>query len=300
MSGGSEGGERSSNKGSEQEPEERTDGWMNTYADMVTLLMTFFVLMFAISNVDAQKVALVFAGMSRDGLSLTQYNLIMDMYAPGGDGGEMPIIGGGWEDDKNQEEEPPDEGSEGDGTNPELDELYNRINSYIELSGLTDSMLLHYDGDMLLVTLANDIWFQSGSADVLEPMRESAAILGHLLADTQNPDRPFEIIVEGHTDNVPVVTPRYPDNWWLGSARANSFLRLLIDESGLSIDYFTARTYGETRPIGDNTTAAGRQMNRRVEIKITVLRESEAKPVLKTNDNASLLYDSYYDFPMAG
>ena len=289
MSGNGEGGGERSSRESEQEPEEKTDGWMATYADMVTLLMTFFVLMFAISNVDAQKVALVFAGMSRDGLSLTQYNLIMDLYGPGGDDGDLPVIGGENWNNEEQPEEPPGDDGEGDGTNPELDELYNRISSYIELSGLGNSMLLHYDGDMLLVTLANDIWFQSGSAEVLEPMRESGAVLARLLADTQNDEKPFEVIVEGHTDNVPVNTARYPDNWYLSGERALNFLRILIDESGLPEEIFSSRAYGEKRPIADNTTAAGRQMNRRVEIKITVLRESESRPVVKTSDAEDLL-----------
>ena len=275
MSGGGDGGGDRSGKSGEQEAEERTDGWMATYADMVTLLMTFFVLMFAISNVDSQKVALMFAGMSREGLSVQQFDLIMDLYGPGGDGGDMPVISGVWGAEEEDEDEPPDPTTgEGDQTNPELLALYERIDNYIAQSGLGGSMLLHYSGDMLLVTLANDIWFQSGRADVQEPMRESGAVLARLLADTQNDERPFEIIVEGHTDNVPVNTVRYPDNWYLSFDRAMNFMRLLIDESGLSMDYFSARAYGETHPIGDNSTTEGKQLNRRVEIKITVLRES--------------------------
>jgi len=277
MAGEDGGGDRSGRSGGGEEPEERTDGWMATYADMVTLLMTFFVLMFAISNVDAQKVALMFAGLSRDGLSVEKFESIMHDFGPGGEvTGEMPVIGAWWQEEETDPNEP-DPGDPGDLGNPELDELYRHMNNYIGELGLGDVISLNYDGDLLLVTLSSDILFRSGSADIQPAMREVGEILAHLLAETQNDDKPFEIIVSGHTDNVPMYTTQFPSNWWLSVGRAVNFMELLISESGLAMDFFSARGFGETQPVADNNTDVGKQANRRVTVHITMLRAEEVK-----------------------
>jgi chemotaxis protein MotB len=238
---------------------------MATYADMVTLLMTFFVLMFAISNVDSQKASLLFAALSRDGLNAEAWAEIMyqsdvtpadDWYAD-----RFPLPG--------IPDPDPDAG------NPELDDLFMRISMFIHSSGLGDDIALEYDGDLLLMTVANDILFTPGSAVLLEPMRESGAFLARILAETQNDENPFEIIVTGHTDNVPIATLRYPSNWYLSMDRATNFLSLLLRESGLDAGYFSVRGFGEERPVGDNDTPEGRQANRRVEVQVTMLREAE-------------------------
>ena len=238
----------------EGEQEERTDLWMATYSDMVTLLLTFFVLMFAISNVDQAKFALVAAGMSQGGLSAEKFGTIMDMF------GNQGFV-------QNPEEDP------GQLHSDELEQLYSRIIDVIESSGLGDSVTLVYNGEYILLTLANDIWFSSGSADVTSHMVENAGTLARLLAETQSADRPFEVVVAGHTDNIPISSSRYPSNWELSVARATNVLRILIRESGLDPAYFTVRGCGEERPLGDNNTPEGRQLNRRVEVLISTLRQ---------------------------
>ena len=256
--------------GGEAEPEERTDGWMTTYADMVTLLMTFFVLMFAISNVDTQKGMLFFGGMSRGGLSAEEYAAIVERFGPSGEDdpfGEdyphpyspTPTPGGG------------DEGAaEG---NQALTDLANVIQGYIYDKGLSDKISLEFTGEYLLLTLASDIWFISGSADMTPEMRERSAELGSLLNAAYSEDRPFEIVVAGHTDNVPVNTARWPSNWHVSSARAVNFLELLIAASGIPAQSFYSRACGEERPIASNDTEEGRQMNRRVEVMISLERD---------------------------
>jgi len=281
MAGGDDGGDRSGRNDGGEEPEERTDGWMATYADMVTLLMTFFVLMFAISNVDSQKVALMFAGLSRDGLSAEKFEAIIHEYAPGGEPtGELPVID--WYLPEDSKPSSPDPGEAG---NPELDDLYGRMSNYITEMGLDDRVFLNYDGDLLLMTLSSDILFRSGSADIEPAMRDIGVVLAHLLADTQNDDKPFEIIVSGHTDNVRMNTVQFPSNWWLSVGRAVNFMELLISESGLGMDFFSARGFGETQPTDSNDTPEGRQANRRVTVHITMLRAEEVKKVTTHSDN---------------
>ena len=268
MAGEDKGDDRGAGRGGGgEEPEERTDLWMTTYADMVTLLMTFFVLMFAISNVDASKASLLFAALSRDGLTAEQFMELQPDHLPDDDYERFPTT-------SSPSASPPG-GSDTDGFfgNEELEALANLIEEYITENGLGDRISLTFDGDFLLLTLANDIWFVSGSADITPRMREIAAELAQLLASTFSADNPFEIVVEGHTDNVPINTARYPSNWHVSKDRATNFLEILYLESGIDPAYFYAKACGEYRPIASNSTSEGRQMNRRVEIKISLERQ---------------------------
>jgi len=262
-SGGSSGGEA--------EPEERTDGWMTTYSDMVTLLMTFFVLMFAISNVDTQKGLLFFGGMSRGGLSAEEYADIVERFGPSG---EDDPFGDLYPYPYPSPSPGPDEpgGGEEEG-NKALTELAGIIEDYINNKGLGDRIALQFTGEYLLLTLASDIWFISGSADITAEMSARAEELGELISAAFSPDRPFEIIVAGHTDNVPINTVRFPSNWHVSVARAVNFLQYLQPASGLDGQFFSARGCGEERPIADNDTEEGRQSNRRVEVMISLERE---------------------------
>ena len=258
------GGENRSSGGGGEEPEERTDGWMTTYADMVTLLMTFFVLMFAISNVDAKKAMLFFAGLSADGLSTAQFEQITEMFNPGDDPDEWYYPSPTKAPDK-----------DGEGSNAELVALYDLMGAYILDSGIGADIQLEFNGEFLLMTLRNDILFESGRAVVLPEMRYIAEVIARLLAGTHNPDNPFEIVVTGHTDNVPINTVEFPSNWHVSVRRAVNFAEILITESGIDPYFFQARGASEFHPIDTNSTAEGRQHNRRVEVMVTVLREDE-------------------------
>jgi len=259
-------------KSSAEEPEERTDGWMTTYSDMVTLLMTFFVLMFAISNVDNQKAMLFFAGMSRDGLSAAEFDRIVEMFNPGDDMGEIyfPNVDIWYDGTSN------DEDLLGDPGNEALTNLYQEMHAYIQLAGLSEHIQLQFNGEFLLMTLRDDILFELGRAEVLPDMRYVAAYIAELISGTHNPANPFEIVVTGHTDNLPIATAEFPSNWDLSVRRAVNLMRILIQESGIDPYFFQARGASEYRPIDTNDTAEGRRRNRRVEVMVTVLRESDA------------------------
>ena len=271
MANDDKGAERGGSKSGAEEPDERTDGWMATYADMVTLLMTFFVLMFAISNVDTQKAALLFAALSRDGLTPELFLELQPEITPDDPWAELfPSH----TDDPRDTPEPSDPTDEPGGDiaiigNEELEALATLIADYINENGLGDRISLMFDGEFLLLTLVNDIWFVSVSADVTAPMKENAIVIAGLLADTFNDDNPFVIVVEGHTDNRPINTARFPSNWHVSVFRAVNFMDLLRIHSGIDPYHFQARGCGENHPIATNDTAEGRQLNRRVEVKIS-------------------------------
>jgi len=116
------------------------------------------------------------------------------------------------------------------------------------------------DGRMVLA-LASDVLFSSGSADLspdgLATINEVASVLLTI------PDRKFQI--EGHTDNVPIRTTRFPSNWYLGAARAITIVNTMV-AAGMSPAHLSAASYGEIKPVATNDSEQGRAANRRIEI----------------------------------
>jgi chemotaxis protein MotB len=112
----------------------------------------------------------------------------------------------------------------------------------------------------IVVTLSNDTAFMSGSADIKDKM---AAALDNLVETLKK--NPGRIVIEGHTDNVPVSGGGYKSNWELSTARAASVLSLFLQQ-GLDPNRFIIAGYGEYRPLASNATDEGRAKNRRVEI----------------------------------
>lgn len=124
-------------------------------------------------------------------------------------------------------------------------------------------VLLELAGRGLVITMANDILFDSGKAKL---KKEAYPVLKKVAAVIKEtvPDR--DVGVEGHTDNVPIKHSGWKSNWELSTARAMSVLHYLIDDCGISPKKLSAIGYGEFRPIDSNDTKAGRAKNRRVEI----------------------------------
>ena len=271
-------------KNKKQQEEESSDSgsWLNTYADMVTLLMTFFVLMFAISNVDAQKFALLAKGLSRDGITAEQFIEIQKEFEMQGQGEPDP--------DEIEYPSPDDDEATASSSLAEtlaehLEDLFNIINQYIERNGLSDSISLTHNGDHLMLVLTNDAWFDSGRADIKPDVLETAHVIARILRDTQMTDNPYEVVVEGHTDNVPQYSAQFRNNWALGFGRAYNFLDILVEESGLDPSNFNARSSGEWHPIADNETPEGRQKNRRVEVMISHLKQLTQSDDIYHSDN---------------
>ena len=124
-------------------------------------------------------------------------------------------------------------------------------------------ILLERTSRGLIITMANDILFDSGKAklkrDAYPVLLKIATVLNENV-----PDR--DIGVEGHTDNVPIMRSGWKSNWELSSARATNVLHYLIDECGVRPERLSAIGYGEFRPIDSNETKKGKAKNRRVEI----------------------------------
>ena len=117
----------------------------------------------------------------------------------------------------------------------------------------------------LQITLPDEVLFATGSADL---KRDGQAILKELVGALE--EVPYQILVIGHTDNVPIgpeLAKRYPTNWELAGARAASVVRLMASE-GIPADQLLAISMGDTRPIADNATPEGRELNRRIDVRL--------------------------------
>lgn len=153
-------------------------------------------------------------------------------------------------------------------------------------------VLLELAGRGLVITMANDILFDSGKAKL---KRESHSVLKKVASVIKEKLPDSNIGVEGHTDNVPIKYSGWKSNWELSAARATSVLHYLIDKCGLKPENLSAIGYGEYKPIDTNDTKVGRAKNRRVEIVILpreITKKSYEESQAKISEEARLEEES--------
>lgn len=262
------------------------DRWMITYADLITLLLIFFVVMYAMSRIDVEKYEVVTQSLQ---LTFKSGNSLLDKGTgvlgsedrydynnpPDGQGAEDglgPESGGG--DGSSNVPPAPDEDqplTERElafrEQEQELATLMGRIESYIQDNQLEDQIKVTDLPKGISITLSDQFLFDTGKADLKSGSEETLTRLASLFKDLET-----VISIEGHTDNEPIgPASSFEDNWELSGARALSVLRFFLEKEQLDPQDFQYAGYADTRPAADNTTSAGRQKNRRVEI--TVLRQ---------------------------
>ncbi len=132
----------------------------------------------------------------------------------------------------------------------------------MQAGGLAGLVQVHSNERKVKLVLTEGVLFASGRADLKEPARQ---VLMPIAAELKK--IPNDVIIEGHTDNVPIKGGKYSSNWELSMARAYSVLQFM-QEQGLSPKHLAGIGYGENRPIGDNVTVEGRARNRRIEISL--------------------------------
>jgi chemotaxis protein MotB len=139
----------------------------------------------------------------------------------------------------------------------------------------------------LLISLSSAGFFQSGSALPIASSLPALNKIGHAIATT-----PYDVRIEGHTDDVPIHNARYADNWELSTARATELTRLFIEEDSLVPVRLSAAGYAQYHPIASNLSEAGRSRNRRVDIIVLPTREPpamEERIVTRSNSEISTL-----------
>lgn len=256
--------------------------WLNTFADLMNLLLCFFVLLFASSNVDEakfndiaasfQSTFSIFSAGSQaigDGLlisnGVSQLNEL-DKY--------VNSTGAMAENDADAEEFD-EEQSEEDKGRAELEsveamklaaseELAEQIEEALDENNIADKVDVDFNSQYVQLTLKGAILFKPGSADLLDSVVPVMSKVGMILERYAK----FVVEIEGHTDNVPQNSKQYKNNDELSAARALSVFYFLLDNTSLNPANIKHSGRGEYVPIADNSTSEGRDRNRRVEIKI--------------------------------
>ncbi len=226
--------------------------WMGTYGDMVTLLLCFFVLMFATSTVDAGKFNQIAASFAKNQIVIMPAQTNGMLEAMGNGIIQMPQVNG--ESDKEYEQE----------GQQELEQMAEKFKTYFAQNNLQDKIEVEQNDRFITINFKDGLLFESGSAD-LKP--EAITVLGQIANELlKYPDN--HIKIEGHTDNRPINTARYPNNWYLSAARAISVATYFTDQKHFPPDRISTEGYGEYKPKVPNDTPENRAINRRVEIKV--------------------------------
>lgn len=238
--------------------------WLDTYADTITLLMTFFVLLYSMSSVDAKKfesiasaLNSVLTGQSAD--SILQY----DVYQ-----GNAPIIGQEANSGENNSEgKDQDDVNKGNG-NSDSETTYDQVSKFVQANDLSSLVSIKSDDRGVIIQIKDSILFEVGQAELKQ---DSAGMLDKINALIST--LPNNIIVEGHTDSTPINTSQYPSNWELSGARAARVVRFFVDEKGQNSSRFKAQGLADTEPIAANDSDEHKALNRRVNILIVANNE---------------------------
>lgn len=142
--------------------------------------------------------------------------------------------------------------------------LQEKVNSYIQQKKMTTKLQTSLTDEGLLISIRDNVLFNSGSAEIRAEDIKTASEIADLLIM----DPPRNIIISGHTDNVPIRNSRYESNWELSVMRAVNFMKIILDNDKLDPRWFSAKGFGEFQPLASNNDPNGRAKNRRVEILI--------------------------------
>ena len=253
--------------------------WLVSYADFITLLFAFFVVMFAASNADNDKTGKVAKAVQ---VAFTE----LSIFAPSGkvfplyDEGGLPqnsinIIGNTHSAFAETQFVSTDGQGQSDGQYT-IEKVKERLETMLGDQIEGGQVRLSVDSRGLTVSLAEAGFFSPGSATIQsEALPMVRGIAEKLL------ELPYNVRVEGHTDNIPIKTAKFPSNWELSTSRATNVLQYLIAEGELPPSRLSAVGYGEYRPVALNSTREGRSLNRRVDVVVlsTIAEELEPKSI---------------------
>lgn len=257
-----------------EEPPKGSPAWMNTFSDLMNLLLCFFVLLFSMSTVDAQKFELIASSFSQsfsifsagataigDGLlisnGVSQLNELDDYV------NSMGKVADGDTDNETKYIEQMTEALDAEKLK-KSEELAEKIEEAMEEQELAREVDMEVTSQYVQLSLKGALLFDSGSAQLKEealPVMDKLGLILERYADSV-------IEIEGHTDNVPISSARFANNNELSSARALSVFDYFVGTTSLDPAMIKHSGRGEYVPIADNSTPEGRAKNRRVEIRI--------------------------------
>jgi chemotaxis protein MotB len=232
-------GRNSTRKRKKPSIHDNNERWLLTYADLITLLLAFFIVMYSMSRIDAKKFGAMSNALSG---ALSGRDLVLReqaMFSVLDETGRGPLDVG------------------------DLRLIESKIKEQVQTSNLGESVSTQVTDRGLVIHIMEGALFEEAKAD----LTVSAMAVLRTVAE-QVKSIPNQVRVEGHTDPRPISTPKFPSNWELSTARATSVLRFLVDSTGVAPDRISALGFGEFRPIAPNDTPENMAQNRRVDIVI--------------------------------
>lgn len=263
-----------------EEPEKIEAGWMNTFADLMNLLLCFFVLLFSMSTVDADKYEQL----------VTSFSERINIFDGGGDAvGEGAFVSSGtsqkismeqfFNEFENTGQDPQSQDDSSEITEEEkfkkkmaeeqrerTEELYEEVTGKAEKEDIQDLINVSVDDSFqyVQISLNGAILFDSGSDEIKSSAMEILSKVGDILKSYDD----HNIKIEGHTDNVKISNGKFESNMWLSTARATRVFEYFTSKKKMDPTTLEATGRSEYDPVGNNNTEKGRARNRRVEIKI--------------------------------
>ncbi|MEZ0536306.1 OmpA family protein [Caldicellulosiruptoraceae bacterium PP1] len=242
-----------SRKRREEAEVENNERWLITYADLITLLLVFFIVLYSMSKLDMVKYR-NFTESLTSVLKGTAYVFdntgpsILEGLSGKNVSGKNSEVGGNTKNKELTEQQ-------------KIDNIQKQVLQLIKEHGIEGKVLVVQESKGLSIML-KDVLFDSGSANLTpeakEVIHEIAKILEKVPENT--------IRIEGHTDNRPIHNKYFYSNWELSTARATSVLREILNTTKINPERFSVVGYGEYKPIASNLTEQGRSLNRRVTI----------------------------------
>ncbi len=236
--------------------------WLVSYADFITLLFAFFVVLYSTSQMDNKKVIQVSAAIHGAFQQLGAF--------PGSVGGSPLSVEAAAPGPVQQILEPEKLAGGAGGAGVDVDKLKKELEEALGDQIKRHEIEMRVTPEGLVVSLREVGFFASGTAELLPDGQAPLARIAHIL-NAQG----FQIRVEGHTDNVPIHKHGFKSNWELSTARATEVVALLIERYGFDPTQVSAAGYSQYRPLGSNETEEGRRTNRRVDL-VVVSRTGSA------------------------
>ncbi|PUA38250.1 flagellar motor protein MotB [Paenibacillus elgii] len=259
-----------SKKRQEHHEEHVDESWLIPYADLLTLLLALFIILFAASQTDQKKYQTImqsFNSAFTGGIGQFNFsNLIPLTTEPNIDQKkyDQPTNPATPNTSGQQQKQQEQLNSQMAKEQVDLQQLKEKLDKYIAENQLSTQLETKLTEDLLMLTIRDNALFSSGSATVKPEAKQLAGTISGMLA--QYPD--YRIEVAGHTDNVPIRTAAFETNWDLSAKRALNFMKILLENDKIGPERFRSIGYGEYQPIDTNDTEAGRAKNRRVEVSI--------------------------------
>ena len=220
------------------------NAWLDTYADTITLLLTFFILLYSMSSVDTKKLNQLSDALQKSLKGDVKVEELSDI-------NEVAIDG-----EKSAEQTQED--------------LVKKLNETIEANSFTDVIKVREEDRGVVLQLDETILFDPGKADLKKKSQNVLNMVTKIVKDLPN-----DVLIEGNTDDVPMFNKEFQSNWELSTARAVSVVKYFVSEKKLDPTRFAVKGYGEYKPLVENNSTKNRTINRRVDILIVKEQQKE-------------------------